>query len=397
MTENATAVITPEDVASANSRVGFAFSSEKKAFIRALSHIQSIVEKRTTVPVLSNVKIDAGKDGIFLTGTDMTISVTERLETPVDEYGSATVPAHMLYDVIRKLPENAAINFKFDEASERLTVDSANCSFTLATLPVNQFPNVEFSTGESSFSMSASDLRYLIDKTRFAISTEETRYYLNGLYLHYAENEDGIGAFIAVSTDGHRLAKAEIPAPEGSHNFPSVIVPRKTIAEIRKIAEEQEEPVSLSVSDGKIIVSYATGKLASKLIEGNFPDYRAAIPQNSAHPMQAYAAALATAVDRVTTITSDKTRSVKTEVTNGKMLIQAQSDSSGAATESVEIDYEGEPISLTFNSRYLLDTLSVIESDVALFDFSGTGGTAPVLIKDPAAEGALYIVMPMNG
>ncbi|MET0155261.1 MAG: DNA polymerase III subunit beta [Rickettsiales bacterium] len=397
MTEHSASALLKRDSEEFGEAQGdLAFSTEKKTFLRALSHIQSVVEKRTTIPVLSNVKIEAGKKGIFLTGTDMTVSVSEKLEAPVGEYGAATVSAHMLYDIVRKLPENAPVQFRHDAKEERFIVESDNCSFTLATLPVNQFPAVTFAESEYSFSLSPTEIIALIDKTRFAISTEETRYYLNGLYLHYGENEGG-GAVIAVSTDGHRLAKAEVAAPEGASHFPSVIVPRKTVAEIRKIAEEQEAPIGISLAEGKIVVSYEGGKLASKLIEGNFPDYRAAIPNAGEIALQTYAAALATAIDRVTTVTSDKTRAVKIDVSGGKMIVRAQSDNSGAAAESIDVDYDGEPVSLTFNSRYLLDALSAIESDVALFHFSGATGAAPTLIRDPAFEGALFIVMPMNG
>jgi DNA polymerase-3 subunit beta len=381
-----------EDAPSAKRDGGIlSFSTEKKAFLRALSRVQSVVEKRNTIPILSNVKIEATEDGLLLTATDMDLAVAERFDARIEEYGAASVSAHMLYDVIRKLPEDAPVSCSAGNGT--FAIESGNCSFSLAALPAEQFPVMERGETARSFALTPSELTQLIDKTRFAISTEETRYYLNGLYLHYAER-DGVGALVAVSTDGHRLAKAELPSPEGTHGIPAVIIPRKTVAEIRKIAEEQQNAVEISLSDGKIVFSYDSGYLISKLIDGNFPDYQAAIPKSGGSGMQVYTEALSRAIDRVSTVSSDKTRSVRVDVAPGTMKVSARSDNNSVAQESLEIDYDGAPAAITFNSRYLLDTLSVIESDVALFAFSEPG--APVVIRDPVTEGALYVIMPMR-
>ncbi|MFQ6019088.1 MAG: DNA polymerase III subunit beta, partial [Kiloniellaceae bacterium] len=245
---------------------------ERAALLRSLAHVQSVVERRTTIPILSNVLLESEEGWLRLTATDMDIAIIDRAEAEVGQAGAVTVPAHTLYDIVRKLPEGSQVELDGASEADRLVLCAGRSRFTLQTLPKEDFPVMAEGELSHRFEMPAADLRTLIDRTRFAISTEETRYYLNGIYLHTAENE-GVAVLRAVATDGHRLARAEMPLPEGAAGMPGVIVPRKTVGELRKLLEEASEPISVALSDTKIRFDCQGAVLTSKLIDGTFPEY----------------------------------------------------------------------------------------------------------------------------
>ena len=248
---------------------------ERAALLKSLGHVQSVVERRNTIPILSNVKIDAGDASVRLNATDMDLDIVEAATADVSTPGSTTVSAHTLYDIVRKLPDGAQIDI--DAAGDGQVVLSAGRSrFTLASLPTDEFPVLSGGELPHQFTLSAAELRGLIDRTRFAISTEETRYYLNGIYLHKAES-DGTALLRAVATDGHRLASVEVPLPAGAEEVPGVIVPRKAVAELRKLIDESGDEVAVSMSESKIRFAFDDAVLTSKLIDGTFPDRKSVV------------------------------------------------------------------------------------------------------------------------
>jgi len=374
---------------------------ERAALLRSLGHVQSVVERRTTIPVLSNVLLKASGGELSLAATDMDLEIVEAVPATVTRAGSTTAPAHTLYEIVRKLPDGAQIELDCGGDSTLLTLRSGRSQFKLGCLPVDDFPQLSGGALKHSFELAAGDLRALIDRTRFAISTEETRYYLNGIYVHAGRAVTGSGpgaadipVLRAVATDGHRLARIEIPLPEGAANIPGVIIPRKTVNEIRKLIDEAAARIEISVSENKIRFAFDAITVISKLIDGTFPDYERVIPVGNDKVMEVKAKPFAAAVDRVATISTEKSRAVKLALSRDTLTLSASSPEAGSATEEIEVKYSGPALEIGFNSRYLLDITQQIENDEARFIMADAA--APTIVRDAADGGALYVLMPMR-
>ena len=371
---------------------------ERGALLKSLGHVQNVVERRNTIPILSNVLLEAGTNALGLTATDMDLTIIERVPVSVGNGGAATVPAHTLYDIVRKLPEGSQVEIDGGGEGAQATVRAGRSKFSLPTLPREDFPATAGGELPHRFSVSAKDLRSLIDRSRFAISTEETRYYLNGIYLHVVEGKGpdakGTPQLRAVATDGHRLARVEMEMPKGAQGMPGVIVPRKTVAELRKLIEETEEPVEIALSDTRIRFAFDSVTLSSKLIDGNFPDYQRVIPTGNDKTMTVDKRMFAEAVDRVSTIASEKSRAVKLSLKKNSMVLSASSPENGSASEELEISYAGSPIEIGFNARYLLDIAGQLQGTEA--EFRLADAASPTLLGDVADTSALYVLMPMR-
>lgn len=369
---------------------------ERAALLRSLNHVQSVVERRNTIPILSNVQLQVADGRLGLTATDMDLAIVETVDAGIETDGSTTAPAHTLYDIVRKLPDGAQVELDAAGDSGQVLLRAGRSRFTLQSLPTSDFPQMTSGDLPHRFKLKAADLRALIDRTRFAISTEETRYYLNGIYLHMvAESEDGGGEMLrAVATDGHRLARVEIPLPDGAAGIPGVIVPRKTVNELRKLIDETEEEVEVGLSDAKIRFAFDDVELTSKLIDGTFPDYDRVIPQGNDKSLDVDCQYFAAAVDRVATISTEKSRAVKLSVENGVVTLSASSPDSGTATEEIEVEYQQDAIEIGFNARYLLDITQQIEGETA--QFSMADAASPTVIRDGDDKSALYVLMPMR-
>jgi DNA polymerase-3 subunit beta len=365
---------------------------ERAALLRALGHVQSVVEKRNTIPILSNVLLRAQTARLSLSATDMDIEIVERVACTVARDGATTVPAHTLYDIVRKLREGAQVELDGGGDKGLMTLRSGRSTFTLAALPPEDYPVMAGGELGFGFTLAATELRQLIDRTRFAISTEETRYYLNGIFLH-STNSNEMPVLRAVATDGHRLARVEMMLPEGAAGMPGVIVPRKTVTELRKLLEETEQEVQVSLSETKIRFGFAEATLTSKLIDGTFPDYDRVIPTNNDKVLEVNRKDFAEAVDRVATI-SDKSRAVKLSLDKNNLVLSATSPENGTATEEIEVRYGQQPIEIGFNSRYLLDIAEQIEGDGA--QFSMADAASPTVVRDSGDNSALYVLMPMR-
>lgn len=368
-------------------------ATDRSSLLKALSHVQSVVERRTTIPILSNVHLEAKGQEVRLTATDMDIAISETIPANIEEEGSTTAPAHMLYDIMRKLPEDVSVNLDCNAEKARLTVSAADSKFELSCLPVDEFPVIAEEDFTIRFVIPAKSLSNLLEKVRFAISTEETRYYLNGIYFHAAGNDNG-QVLRSVATDGHRLAQMQVSIPEGAAGMPGIIIPRKTVNELKKLLEETPDAVGVAVSENKIRFECRDAVLMSKLIDGNFPDYERVIPSGNDRRMDIDSRKFAEAVDRVSTISSEKTRAVKFTIAPGVVTLTAHSPEQGNATETVAVNYESEPIEIGFNSRYVLDIMGQMEEGTAHIQFGD--GASPALIRDPANDGALYVLMPMR-
>jgi DNA polymerase III subunit beta len=366
---------------------------ERAELLKSLSHVYRVVERRTTIPILANVLIRADKGRLSLKATDLDLEVTDAVSAEVGPGGATTVPAHMFYDIVRKLPDGAQIVVEGTGERAVLTIRAGRSRFTLQTLPESDFPDLAAGEMTHSFSLPAGDLKRLIDKTQFAISTEETRYYLNGIYLHTVSS-GGNATLRAVATDGHRLAQVELPLPEGAMGMPGVIVPRKTVAEVQRLIETGQGEIKAELSAGKIRFSIGDVVLMSKLIDGTFPDYARVIPLNNDKSLVVDKKDFEAAVDRVSTVSSERGRAVKLSITGGRLTLSVTNPDSGSATEELEVDYDSEPLDIGFNSRYLLDIAAQIEGEIAVLKLADPG--SPTLIQDKDAKGALYVLMPMR-
>ena len=375
---------------------------ERGALLKALGHVQSVVERRNTIPILSNVllRCDAapgsGPGTLLLSATDMDLEIVEGVPGQIERPGRTTAPAHTLYDIVRKLHEGAQISVEATSTQtggSGLVLRSGRSTFTLACLPPEDYPVLTGGDLPYNFALSASELRGLIDHTRFAISTEETRYYLNGIYLHTTKNEE-VPVLRAVATDGHRLARLEMVMPEGAGGMPGVIIPRKAVIELRKLVDEYDKEIQVSLNESKIRFTVDQATLTSKLIDGTFPDYDRVIPANNDKILEVNCKEFAEAVDRVSTISSEKSRAVKLALDNGNLAVSATSPENGTAVEDIEVRYHAAPMEIGFNSRYLLDITQQMDGEGARFLMSDSA--SPTVVRDISDPGVLYVLMPMR-
>jgi DNA polymerase-3 subunit beta len=372
---------------------------ERAALLKALGHVQSVVERRNTIPILSNVLLTAGDAGLAFSATDLDMEIIDSAEGRVESPGQITAPAHTLYEIVRKLPEGSEVSLSYTGDDPRLQVRAGRYKVNLPVLPAGDFPVMPPEGLSGRVEVDTVGLMRLIDRTRFAISTEETRYYLTGIYLHTLI-QDGRPLLRAVATDGHRLALAEMPAPDGATETPGVIVPRKTIQEARRLMEDAGESIDVQLSAQKVRFDFGKAALTSKVIDGSFPDYTRVIPRDNNRVMTVDNALFAEAVDRVATISSEKSRSVKLSVETGRVVLTVRNMETGQAVEELEVDYEGEPFEIGFNARYLLDVSSQIAGETAEFRFADRAAAAtmldPVLVLDPTDAGVQYVLMPLR-
>jgi DNA polymerase-3 subunit beta len=366
---------------------------ERSNLLKSLNHVHRVVERRNTIPILSNVLLNASGAILEMKATDLDLEVTEATAATVERAGATTVPAHLLYDIVRKLPEGAEVMLRTDEDGSAMSVISGRSSFRLQCLPQSDFPELTAGSFSHIFRLDSAALKALIDKTQFAISTEETRYYLNGIYLHTIET-GGKLKLRAVATDGHRLARAEMDAPAGSEGMPGVIIPRKTVSELQKLVDAPDVAIATELSDTKIRFTIGSVVLTSKLIDGTFPDYQRVIPTGNDKSLVIDRATFAAAVDRVSTISSERGRAVKLSISDGQLTLAVNNPDSGSATEELAADYSSDPIEIGFNARYLLDVAAQLSGSDARFMLADAG--SPTLIQDTADENALYVLMPMR-
>ncbi len=366
---------------------------ERSALLKSLARLQSIVEKRNTIPILSNIKLDASGDGLQLTATDMDILASENVTAQIEGGGALTVPAGTLYDIVRKLPDGAQIELDTNNSSSQLIVEAGSARFALSYLSAEDFPNITEGDMSHKFTIATKELLALIDKARFAMSTEETRYYLNGVYLHVAGEGDA-QTLRAVATDGHRLARIETAVPAGAAGMPGVIIPRKTVNELGKLLDEAEENVEVALSDAKIRFASGNVVLVSKLVDGTFPDYERVIPEGNDKLMEVDSKLLSDSVDRVSTISTEKTRGIKFSLEPGKLTLLAQNPEGGTAKETIDVTYSASGLDIGFNSRYMLEMMGQLDGETTQFLLNDPN--APALVSDPGDVTALYVIMPMR-
>ncbi|WP_045320060.1 DNA polymerase III subunit beta [Limimaricola cinnabarinus] len=369
------------------------FSIERGVLLKAVAQAQSVVERRNTIPILANVLIEATDGEVRFRATDLDIEVVDQAPATVETQGATTVAAVLLNEIVRKLPDGALVTLTDQGGNGRLTIEAGRSNFQLATLPKEDFPVMASSEYEASFTAPAPVLRRLFDKAKFAISTEETRYYLNGVYMHVAEGEQG-RVLRCVATDGHRLARIDAELPEGAEKMAGVIVPRKTVNELRKLLDDDEALIEVSVSETKVRFTTPSITLTSKVIDGTFPDYSRVIPQNNSKRLEVDAAEFAKAVDRVATVSSERSRAVKLSLEEDRLVLSVNAPDSGAAEEELAVAYGDERLEIGFNAKYLQEIASQVDRENAVFLFNSSGD--PTLMREGDDTSAVYVVMPMR-
>jgi DNA polymerase-3 subunit beta len=366
---------------------------ERAELLKSLGHVHRVVERRNTIPILANVLIRTESNKLAFRATDLDLEVTETIAAEIGAGGSTTVPAHMFYEIVRKLPEGAQVLIESSGDRAVLAIRAGRSRFTLQTLPESDFPDLAAGEMTHTFKIAAADLKRLIDKTQFAISTEETRYYLNGIYLH-AAGSGNAQTLRAVATDGHRLAQVELALPAGARGMAGIIVPRKTVGEVQRLIEDATAEITVELSQAKIRFTIGDTVLTSKLIDGTFPDYARVIPMGNDKELVVDKKEFEQAVDRVSTVSSERGRAVKLSLSNGRLMLSVTNPDSGSATEEIEVEYEADPIDIGFNSRYLLDIAAQLDGEAAVLKLADPG--SPTLIQDKDSTQALYVLMPMR-
>jgi DNA polymerase-3 subunit beta len=369
------------------------FSVFRQVLIRALGHMQSIVERRATLPILMNVKIEIA-DNMVLSATNVDLELVEHVDADITLPGKTTVPVQMLYDIVRKLPDDAEINFK--QTGDQLVVSSGRAIFKLPTLPAENFPAMAGANLTTKFQMTTGDLGHLINKTKFAIPVDDVRYNLGGIYFHVTE--EGKGKMLtAVATDAQRLALCELPAPAGSEEMPSVILPRRVIGELSKLLEDATvDDVIVELSDSKARFSVGAAILTAKLVDAQYPNYRVVIPKGNDRIALFDRKQFVSAADLVSVASVDKTKSVQLEFSMNKLVLSASSPEAGTATQELDIEYNGDNVfKILFSVKFLLDITGQLDGDK--FQMEMQGSISPTIIKSTDKKTcALYVLMPLR-
>jgi len=368
----------------------FHLTVERTNLLKALSHCQGVVERRNTVPILSHVLLEAWGGTLKVIATDLEIALIETIPAHVMVEGSTTISANLLFEIVRKLPDGAEIELKMDEEGSSLNLLSGRSSYDFACLPSTDFPPITEEKETSTFKLHAAELSRLIDRTRFSMSTEETRYYLNGIFFHPTPE----GTLRAVATDGLRLAQAQVELPPEAAGMPHVIISRKTINEIRKLIDESAEEITLALSENQVRFTVGLCVLFSRLIEGKYPDYERVIPVGNDKVLEVDVKAFADAIDRVATMSTDKLRPVKMRVEGKILSLSAHRNEGGQALEELEVTYTGTSVDFGFNARFILDVTQQIASPTLQMLIGDE--TQAIIVKDAADDSALYVLMPMR-
>jgi DNA polymerase-3 subunit beta len=387
---------------------------DKSALLAALSRVQRIVERRNTIPILGHILLRCDAQGIVLQATDLDVDVRDYVAADVAEEGAIAVPAHLFYDVVRKLPDDVPVTLeKKSTESYDILLTAGEARFTFSTLAADTFPSFseeDTAPATSHFTLPSHHLKRLLDKVKHAMSLEETRPYLNGIHLHKVEN--GEASFLrAVATDGHRLALASLPLPTSLMDLPGVIIPRKTVLEVERLLETSENDVTLKMSSKKTRFSIPVASkdkttkgasdeehhvtLTSKLVDGLFPEYERVIPRNNSKVLRVNKELLGSTVDRVATLSPGEMRIVKLRLSPSRLVVSTLDNNQvGCAEESLSVNYTDQPLDIAFNARYLLDIVSVIDGEEIECHFSGPG--ASTLIQGTGHSDTFYVLMPMR-
>jgi len=372
------------------------FKVNSSDLLKAISHIHGVVEIRHTLPILSNMIITVKDGSLKLCSTNLDIYCSDQVSAEVVSQGEISVSASTFYEIVKRLPNGSDLHATLDEVSSSLILKCGRSKFNLTTMKTDDFPMIADSDLDTKFVLSATELIRMIDKTKFAISNEETRYYLNGIFFHKAQ-KNSIEILRAVATDGHRLAQYDIPLPQGAEDMTGLIIPKKTILELRRVLDDANGDINISLNDNKIKFSFNELTIISKVIDGTFPDYTKVIPKNNNKVFATNSNELKSAIDRVSAVSISeeiKSKAIKLLIESNKLLLSVESLSRGSANEEVDINYNEERVEIGFNSRYLVDICNEIDGDEVIVHILDS--ISPAIILDKSDENLFFVLMPMR-
>ena len=372
------------------------FKINSTDLLKALSHIHGIVEVRHTLPILSNIILEAKDDKLILSSTNLDIYCSDKIKAEVLQSGEVSVSAVTFFEIIKRLPSGSEVLMIMEEGENEIRLTCGRSKFNLSTLKTDDFPIISDSDLSTNFVLSADELIRIIDKTKFAVSNEETRYYLNGIFLHKAER-NSIQFLRAVATDGHRLAQYDIPLPQGAEDITGIIIPKKTIYELRKVLDDANGDVSVSLNENKIKFSFNDLKVVSKVIDGTFPDYTKVIPQKNDKNFKTNNFDLKNAIDRVSAVAANeesKSKAIKFCIENNSLSLSVESQSKGSANEMIDVNYSGDKVDIGFNSKYIIDICNEVDGDE--INISLSDSISPAIILDKTDENLFFVLMPMR-
>ncbi|WP_455198193.1 DNA polymerase III subunit beta [Kaarinaea lacus] len=365
------------------------FSILREDILKPLQTIIGVVERRQTLPVLSNILMVVNDDGLSMTTTDLEVEMVARTPLENAESGETTVPARKFVDICRALPENASLSVILDSEKDRITVTSGKSRFTLATLPAADFPGVDEVSAQYRLDIPQGDLKRLIEKTHFAMAQQDVRYYLNGLLLEISK-----GMVRAVATDGHRLALCSYECDAAPSDTLQLIVPRKGIMELVKLLDDSDNPVDVQVGTNHVKISLSDFSFTSKLIDGRFPDYERVIPKNSDKSIEADRDAVRQAMVRTSILSNEKYRGIRLRLQPGALQAQANNPEMEEAEEEIEVNYDGPEMEIGFNVSYLLDALGAVNEDRVVMELGDANSSC--VIHPQEDQNCTYVIMPMR-
>ena len=368
------------------------FKIVRSNFFKTLSHLQGIVDKKNSLPILSNILIEAKGNKLTLSSTDMDISIIEQIDCNVIEDGSTTINSQILYDIVRKIDDNSEIEIISNDG-KLLTLRADGSRFSLACLPKEDFPIIDQNNSGITIKINSKIIFKLIDKTKFAISNEETRYFLNGLYFNITK-EQNQSIVTLVGTDGHRLAKFSHSIKENIDHVSGVIIPKKTIYELSKLLSEKNQDVLISISSNKIVFTIGDIIFISKLIDGSFPDYKRVIPENNSNILKINRETLLSAVDRVSTIANEKSPVIKFKLLQNVLNLNTINNESSTASEDLKVNYNGDDIEIGFNSKYIMDIVNNLEDEDISINLKDN--SSPIIALENSNSNLVYVLMPMR-
>ena len=368
------------------------FEVKRDKLLRSLNFVQGIVEKKNTLPILSNVLLQLKDKKLSIVATDLDIVFyDETEEVKILREGSTTTSASILFDILRKIPSNSELRFEL-KSENKLSLKSDNVDFNLLCLPTDNFPTFADEFEGHEINLNSNKLLKLLNKTKISISNDDTRHYLNGVYIHVTETQ-GRNFLTGVATDSHRLSSSSLEV-ENIINFSSLILPRKTVYQLCSILSETRDSVAIQFSENKIKFSIGNMKLVSKVIDGKFPDYRKVVPTNNDKTLIVTSKDFISSIERVASVSIDRKEGVKLLIKKDNVQLSVNSANSGDGNEIIEAKFNGENLNISFNSKYLIDIASEVEDKNLKINFKDS--VSPVLIEDVSDKNSYYVIMPMK-
>ncbi len=368
------------------------FIVKRDILLKSLNFVQGVVEKKNTLPILSNVLLQLKDKKLLIIATDLDIVFHDEItDVNIQKEGSTTTSAAILYDILRKIPPNSEIKFNLKDQN-KLSLTSENSDFNLLCLPTDNFPTFADEFEGSEIELSKNNFLKLLNKTKIAISNDDTRHYLNGIYLHLTEGH-GRNFLTGVATDSHRLSSSSVEI-QNVGDFSSLILPRKTVFQLISLLAETNEKLFMQTSENKVKFSIGNIKLVSKVIDGKFPDYKKVVPTNNDKSLIVPSKDFINSIERVTSVSLDRKEGVKLVINKENIQLSVNSASSGEGNEIIKANFNSSNLNISFNSKYLIDIASEIEDKNLKMNLKDS--VSPVLIEDASDKNSYYVIMPMK-